>query len=233
MANPEQRPRAAGRYNDEAAVDLPPIVKVPPKHPNLESNLNRLVEEAETGTQLGAGQQPSSTDSAGRRSRAGERPRAGDFLHRAVEQVAAVREFLEDNDVFIRNVGEDWIEAHVPPALLPAASERPGVRRVDMVIPPQPQSLGSVVSQGVELHHADAWQRMGYRGQGVKLGVIDTGYQGFSQMQGGELPRNVTARCYFDAEAARAPSSRLADCEQEPCDRDSLRPWHSGRRNAG
>ena len=209
---PERVP-AQQDVNDEEGVDLPPIVKVPPKHPNLDSNLNRLVEEAETGTQLGAGQQPSSTDSAG----GGAAPASDPVLvtfYIEPEQVAAVREFLEDNDVFIRNVGEDWIEAPVPPALLPAASERPGVRRVDTVIPPQPQSLGSVVSQGVELHQADAWHRMGYRGQGVKVGVIDTGYQGFSQMQGGELPRSVTARCYFED---RAPSSRLADCEQEPC----------------
>ena len=109
-------------------------------------------------------------------------------------------------------MGEDYIEAHVLPALLPAASELPGVQRVDTVIPPQPdQSSGSVVSQGVELHQADAWHDMGYRGQGVKVGIIDSGFEGFGQRQGSELPRNVTARCYF--EEARAPSSRLADCE--------------------
>lgn len=199
--------------NDEEGVDLPPMVKVPPKHPNLDSNLNRLVEEAETGAQQDAGQQPNTTHSAG----GGVAPASDPVLvtfYIEPEQVAAVRQFLEDNDVFVRNVGEDWIEAHVPPALLPAASERPGVQRVDTVILPEPQSLGRVVSQGVELHQADSWHRMGYRGQGVKVGVIDTGFQGFSQMQGGELPRSVTARCYFED---RAPSSRLVDCEQAPC----------------
>ena len=212
-----ERVRVQQDDNDEEEIDLPPIVKVPPLHPNLDSNLNRVVEEAEAGTQPGGGQQLSTTGSADGATVTSGQPVLVTFY---IEpgQVAAVRQFLEDNDVFVRNVGEDWIEAHVPPALLPAASERPGVRRVDTVIPPQPQSLGSVVSQGVELHQADAWHRMGYRGQGVKVGVIDTGFQGFSQMQGGELPRNVAARCYFDAETARAPSSRLADCEQAPCD---------------
>ena len=200
---------------DAEEVDLPPIVKQPPKYPNLGSHLNHLVEEASADAQRDAGQQPNSTNSAG-----GGAASVGEpilvTIYIEPEQVAAVRQFLEDNDVFIRNVGEDWIEAHVPPALLPIASERPGVRRVDTVIPPEPQSLGSVVSQGVELHQADAWHRQGFRGQGVKVGVIDTGYQGFSQMQGGELPRNVTARCYFAG--AMAPSSRLADCEQAPCE---------------
>ena len=130
--------------------------------------------------------------------------------------VSDVREYLEENGILVRHVGEDWMEAHVPPALLPAASELTGVRRVDTVIPPEPQSSGNVVSQGVALHQADAWHRQGYRGQGVKVGVIDTGYQGFRQMQGGELPLNVTARCYFTG--VRTPSSRLADCEQAPCE---------------
>ena len=201
--------------DDQQEIDLPPIVKQPPKYLNLDSNLNRLVEEASADAQRDAGQQPNTTDSAGGGAAPAGEPILVTFYIEP-EQVAAVRQFLEDNDVFIRNAGEDWIEAHVPPALLPAASERPGVRRVDTVIPPEPQSSGREVSQGVELHQADAWHRQGYRGQGVKVGVIDTGYEGFSQMQGGELPRNVTARCYFTG--ARTPSSRLADCEQAPCE---------------
>ena len=210
---PERVP-AQPADNDAEAADLPPIVKVPPKHPNLDSNLNRMVEEAGTGGQSEVGQQANTTGSAGGASAPSGEPVLVTFYIEA-EQVAAVRQFLEDNDVFIRNAGEDWIEAHVPLALLGAASERPGVRRVDTVIPPQPQSLGRVVSQGVELHAADAWHRQGYRGQGVKVGVIDTGYQGFSEMLGGELPDSVEARCYFPG--AQAPSSRLADCEAAEC----------------
>ena len=38
---PERVP-AQQSDHDEEVIDLPPIVKVPPKHPNLDSNLNRL-----------------------------------------------------------------------------------------------------------------------------------------------------------------------------------------------
>ena len=202
--------------DDQQEVDLPPITKEPPKYPNLDSNLNRLVEQDQSQTQP-AGQQSRMTNSIGDGSASSANPVLVTFYIEP-EKVAAMRRFLENNDVFVRNVGEDYIEAHVPPALLPVASELPGVLRVDTVIPPEPQSLGDVVSQGVALHHADAWHSQGYRGQGVKVGVIDSGFEGFSQLQGSELPRNVTARCYFDVEAARAPSSRLADCEQAPCE---------------
>ena len=201
--------------NEEEATDLPPIVKVPPKHPNLDSNLNQLVEEAETVAQQDAVQRANTTGGGGGGSVSSGEPVLVTFYIEP-EQVAAVRQFLEDNDVFVRNVGEDYIEAHVPPALLPAASELPGVRRVDTVIPPQPQSSSSVISQGVGLHQADVWHSQGYRGQGVKVGVIDGGFQGFSEKQGSELPSNVTARCYFAG--AQAPSSRLMDCEQAPCE---------------
>ena len=86
---------------------------------------------------------------------------------------------------------------------------------MDTVIPPQPdQSQGNTVSQGVALHYADAWHRMGYRGRGIKVGVIDVGFERFSEVQrSGELPGNVMARCYPPGDSQEPVSSSLADCE--------------------
>ena len=198
--------------NDAEEIDLPPIAKQPPKYPNLDSNLNRLAEQAQA-----AGQPDANTTDGDGGGSVGSVPMPKPVLvtfYVEPGQVAAVRQYLEDNDVYIRNVGEDYIEALVPPALLPAASELPGVQRVDTVIPSQPyQSQGNTVSQGVALHHADAWHRMGYRGQGVKVGVIDSGFERFSELQGtGELPGNVTARCYSEPDNPQPVSSSLADC---------------------
>ena len=189
--------------DNQEQVSLPPITKEPPTYPNLDSNLNRLAEESESISN------PASPD-AGPAGQPAE-PELVTFYVEP-EYVAAVRRYLEDNGIFVRNVGEDYIEAHVPPRLLGAASEQPGVRRVYTVIPPRPaQSRGRVISQGVGIHGADAWHNAGYRGNGVKVGVIDRGFMGFRQLQGSELPGNVTARCYF--EDARAPSSSVEDCE--------------------
>ena len=64
------------------------------------------------------------------------------------------------------------------------------------------------------MHGSDAWHDAGYRGQGVKIGIIDSGFEQFSELQqGGELPPNVFARCYF--EGPRPPSTRLSDCEAD------------------
>ena len=183
-------------------IDLPPIAKEPPTYPNLDSNLNRLAEAA-------------SSDQQTRSQDGGSDETAEPVLvtfYVAADHLDNVRQYLEDNDIFVRNVGEDYIEAHVPPGLLGAASEQPGVLRVDTVIPPRPaQSQTRVISQGVGLHGADAWHSAGYQGNGVKVGVIDRGFEGFRQLMGSELPGNVTARCYFDG--PRQPSSRIADCE--------------------
>ena len=207
---PEARPAPERVFtqpddNYEEETDLPPIVKTPPRYSNLDSNLNRLVDEASSAQQ---------TRSADGGASATVEPVLVTFYIEP-ERVADVREYLETNGVFVRNVGEDYIEAHVLPSMLGAASEQPGILRVDTVIPPRrSQSQNRVISQGVGLHGADAWHNVGYRGDSVKVGVIDVGFERFRQLQqGGELASNVVARCYFAD--ARSPSSRLSDCEKD------------------
>ena len=190
--------------------NLPPLPpKEPPQYPNLDSNLNRLAEVASSTLT------PAGTDAA--RSNQDDEPVLV-TLYIEASRVDEVREYLEENGIFVRNVGEDYIEAHVPPSQLGAASEQAGVLRVDTVVPvlpPQPTSANALspaaISQGVGIHGADAWHGAGYRGENVKVGVIDSGFEGFARLQGTELPRNVVARCYFTT--ARAPSSSLSDCE--------------------
>ena len=186
-------------------INLPPITKEPPRYPNLDSNLNRLAKESLNIRKAASPDRSPSGQAA--------EPVLVTF-YVAPAHVAGVRRYLENKDIVVRNAGEDYIEAHVPPPLLGAASEQPGVLRVDTILPPRPAQSWSedFTSEGVELHGAGAWHDAGYRGQGIKVGVIDIGFSRFSYWQTmGELPRNVTVQCYF--KDGRAPSSRLSDCE--------------------
>ena len=202
---PEQGRIFAQPDDVQEAFELPPVEKEPLRYPNMDSHLNRLVEKTENTRRKTTSDTDQTTQSI--------EPVLVTF-YVSPDHINALREYLETNGVFVRNVGDDYIEAHVPPLLLAPASEQPGVLRVDTVIPPRStQSRDRVISQGVGLHGADAWHNAGYRGRNVKVGVIDSGFEGFSQLQGGELPNNVTARCYFDG--PQIPSSRLADCEVE------------------
>ena len=202
---PEQGRIFAQPDDVQEDFELPPVEKEPLTYPNMDSHLNRLVEETESTRR----ETTSDTDGADQ----SVEPVLVTF-YVSPEHINALREYLEANGVFVRNVGDDYVEAHVPPLLLAPASEQPGVLRVDTVIPPRStQSRGRVISQGVGLHGADAWHNADYRGRNVKVGVIDRGFEGFSQLQGNDLPNNVAARCYFDG--PQTPSSRLADCEVE------------------
>ena len=50
----------------------------------------------------------------------------------------------------------------------------------------------------VDSHGATTWHQAGIKGQGVKVGVIDLGFDGFGTLMGTELPATVHMRCYTD-----------------------------------
>ena len=60
------------------------------------------------------------------------------------------------------------------------------------------------------IHGAKAWNDAGYKGQGVKIGIIDIGFEQFSNYQGTEVPSTVEAMCYT---SAGQHSNLLSDCE--------------------
>ena len=119
--------------------------------------------------------------------------------------------FLEDNGGDPRNVGEGYIEAYAPVSLLGPLSEQVGVERVREIIPPV-STQGNYTSEGVAAHLATAWHEKDYKGQGIKVGIIDRGFEGFSDLMGQELPTTVKARCYI---SIGEPSSSLEDCETD------------------
>ena len=54
------------------------------------------------------------------------------------------------------------------------------------------------------------WHEAGYKGQGVKLGIIETGFEGFGRLIGKELPSPAGIRCYTGRGVF---SGELKDCE--------------------
>ena len=195
-------------------ADFPlPKSKTPPLG-NLDSMLSQLVERVEQGI---------STANSAASDAPISRGESVAVTFYTQGDAASLADFLRANGGDPRNVGEGYVEAYVPISLLVRASERPGVVRVQAIVPPQPAddaplsldsksapSKGNVTSQGVALHGADAWHDAGYTGEGVKVGVIDTNFTGFSALMGSELPTNVTARCYTDIGEF---SAALANCQ--------------------
>ena len=134
------------------------------------------------------------------------------FHVQSAAHAEALAKFLSDNGGSPRNWGEDYVEAYVPVPLLGAASRRPGVLRVQAMVPPRP-FFGPIVSEGVAVHKALAWHSAGFKGQGVKVGVIDGGFDGITKREilGAELPANITARCYT---GLGTYTSNIEDCDE-------------------
>ncbi len=182
---------------------LPPIEGKfnPPKYPNMDSGLNRIVEQVETG------QFTAQAAAAGAPLHSEQSVAVTLYINEGYAQ--SVWDFLESNGGDPRNIGIDYIEAYLPVSLLPAASQREGVISIRTIIPAQPDQ-GVVVSDGVALHGAPAWHAAGLKGQGVRIGIIDSGFQGFQSLMGTELPASVEARCYTDIGVY---TSSLAECD--------------------
>ena len=122
---------------------------LPPKYPNLDSQLSDLVEAFEAraysdGGIVGAARNGLSTaqkDPSGRLTPSGPLdPRDGssavDVTIYVTRDIDAVATFLTSNGASVRNMGNSYLEASVPIALLGEASERPGVIRVEPIIGP-------------------------------------------------------------------------------------------------
>ena len=192
----------AEQPGDFGIQDLPHIEGKlnPPQYPNMDSNLNRLIEQAQSGqftAQAAAASAPVHSGAS-----------VAVTIYVTEGYTQGVWDWLEESGASPRNIGIDYIEAYMPVSLLADASLQEGVLSIRTIIPPQP-AQGTVVSEGVAAHGAPAWHAAGIKGSGVKIGVIDVGFKDFQSLMGTELPSTVEARCYTDVGIF---TSNITDC---------------------
>jgi subtilisin family serine protease len=91
------------------------------------------------------------------------------------------------------------LQVWLPPAALASVAESAGVAYLGA---PDTAQLTAVdaVSEGVARAEATAWHAAGLRGQGVRIAVIDGGFQGYSAKLGGELPASVVVKNFVDGQ---------------------------------
>ncbi|MEX2322678.1 MAG: S8 family serine peptidase [Acidimicrobiia bacterium] len=82
----------------------------------------------------------------------------------------------------------DLIIATVPAAALTALASNPAIAGIAS----QPAPIADAIDgQGVSTIDADQWHAAGVTGAGVRVAVIDLGFQGYSTLLGSELPSSV------------------------------------------
>lgn len=78
----------------------------------------------------------------------------------------------------------------------------PVPRNEGLVLPPgatidQIQPLiQALIVEGVAVSGADKWHAAGYKGKGIKIGIIDGGFGGYEALLGKELPQRVTLKSF-------------------------------------
>jgi subtilisin family serine protease len=122
---------------------------------------------------------------------------------------------LEDIGVVVTSAFRDQIAVAVPLSLIKQtlASDDPGaifsdlteMEHVVAVRLPRPRVPdGSAIDgEGVEIIEADAWHDAGITGAGLRIGVLDLGFEGYEDLLGEELPDEVSLEefgWYFEEE---------------------------------
>ena len=196
----------------ERARDIPVPAKAPNRFPNANSGVNDLVGEYESG-------QSSAEEVASKAPLHWASLVAVEiYVDGGVDELI---DTLEANGAILMGSGETYIEAYVPVSYLSQASTLPGVIWMQPIVPPagdnnpSSQPARSPFDPASE-HGATSWHNEGYRGEGVKIGIIDTGFIGFSSHMGTELPESVHARCFLeDPTLFERYTSDIADCEYD------------------
>jgi subtilisin family serine protease len=91
------------------------------------------------------------------------------------------------------------LQVWLPPATLTAVADSSGVAYLGA--PDYAQlAAADAVSEGVARAEATAWHVAGLRGQGVRIAIIDGGFQGYTAKLGSELPANVVVKNFVDGQ---------------------------------
>ena len=98
--------------------------------------------------------------------------------------------------------GDTLIQGWLPFQALEAVAADP---QVDYLRTPEQASLfeddaGVYTTEGLAVINGPAWHAAGFQGAGVKIAIIDAGFQGYSGLLGSDLPASVTTKNFVDGE---------------------------------
>ena len=181
----------------------------PARYQNLDYALN------ETVRKTGAGSVPRGSDGA--QSRAG----GGESVAVAITVDAGhaqdVLTFLQNNGALVEAPGDGdaTLLAYVPVTLLPRLAQQPGVIFVRTEEPGEPAG-----GPGATAHGANPWHVAGFEGQGLKIGVMDLGFDGYRPFRFGTvLPEPAGVICYASF-GSTVQYRTLTECERASDDED-------------
>ncbi len=125
------------------------------------------------------------------------------------EDNQALQDSLKAHGILVTTASGNLIDIAIPVDILEAslAEDPPGAIFMDITgleqivrvrLPMQSlEDVGSVETEGVAVIGADAWQAAGITGKGVRIGVLDVGFDKYLDLLGSDLPATVVARSFI------------------------------------
>jgi hypothetical protein len=155
------------------------------RRPSLDSALEQLVADHESG-------RPPDRDEAAQRGIELEGDRVRVIVEADESAAPDVPEKTVQAGGIIEGTVGALVQAQVPIGELRKLAREDGV--VGVRLPMRPYV--DVTSEGVALIQGNTWQSLGLTGAGVKVAVLDLGFQGYEAKLGTELPASVTAMSF-------------------------------------
>jgi hypothetical protein len=121
------------------------------------------------------------------------------------EDVNGAIETIELSGGLVTKTSKDGtlVQAWLPVEVLQTIAEIDQIhyiRRPDQILPIEELNAGSLTTEGLAAINGSAWHAAGYQGAGVKVGIMDVGFQGYTSLLGGDLPASVVAKNFVDGE---------------------------------
>ena len=128
------------------------------------------------------------------------------------ESVPAVKAELDKYGVVIEGTYKEVIDIAVPLAVIEQVAQKDdpgklftelsGIEHVVKLRLPVPNRTDASVlpSEAITQTGALAWQKAGFTGKGIKIGVIDLGFDGYKNLLGKTLPANVVVKSFVSGQ---------------------------------
>lgn len=126
----------------------------------------------------------------------------------SADNTEAVAAELERYGIIIEGTYRDLIDIAIPMMLIERFAQTTNaaemfeqltqLKHVVKLRLPVSTHVGAVLSgpEGVQVTGADAWHAAGFTGKGIKIGVLDLGFDGYRERLGKELPEQVVAESF-------------------------------------
>ena len=140
---------------------------------------------------------------------------------------AALVQQLRANNIEVTSAYQDRVNVAIPLALIEEqlASDDPGeifsrLTELEHVIavrlPERRVPDGSTIpGEGIAVIGADQWQRAGYTGAGIRIGILDLGFAGYENLLGRELPEQVTIQSFGSVDPSEVHGLACAEIVHE------------------